>query len=216
MTRSLKNRHHTKRVMKTKWIRPVAVCVAMLGLSACGKDRSASNMNQIYVETPFSIAKAGNRATLYFEAMTEQATPGKHYMVSLTFDRIKGTDPIDAVSSRPPRTLLPFKVKLVRLAEDGAEYPVALDGGAYYLGEIDPARYPDYAPEDPAKDFYYAFNYAIGYSPTKVLQGYLRIASFVLKQPGHYRAEVETVQDRPIFADVSSVLIVQKHFNLGE
>lgn len=91
-----------------------------------------------------------------------------------------------------------------------------LTGGSYYLGKIDPARYPGYIPEDPAAGIYSAFTYAHGYSPTKVPQGYMRLVSFVLKQPGRYRAEVETVQDQPIFANVSSVLIVQKHFNLGE
>ncbi len=202
--------------MKMQWAHTVAICVAALALSACGHDRSASTMNRIHVETPFSIAKAGNRATLSFEATAEQAKAGKDYMVSLTFDRVDGADPADAVSSKPPRTLLPFKVKLVRLGRDGTEEPVPLTGGAFYLGKIDPARYRDYLPEEPAANIYYAFNYALGYSPTKVPQGYLRLVAFDLTQPGRYRADVETVQDKPMFANVSSFLIVQKHFNLGE
>lgn len=199
--------------MKNHWIRIAAISVAMLGLSACS---SESDSNRIHVETPFSIAEAGNRATLDFEVTAKQVKAQKNYMVSLTFDRTDSADPIDEVSSRPPRTLLPFKVRVVRLNSDGTEDPVMLTGGSFYLGTIDPARYPDYMAEDPTADIYYALIYAIGYSSTKVLQGYLRLASFELTQPGRYRADVETLQDKPMFANVSSVLIVQKHFNVGK
>lgn len=197
--------------MKSNWVCTTAICAAMLGLSACGHDRSASTMNRIYAETPFSIAEAGNRAMLEFEATAEQATPGKDYMVSLTFDRKEGADPLRAVSGKPPSTPLLFKVRLVHLTEDGKEEHVSMTGGSTYVGDVAPTKYPRYMPEDPATGIYYAFTYA-----NTGTQGFMRLVEFRLKQAGRYRAEVETVQAQPIFANVPSVLIVQKHFNVGE
>ncbi|RZI94758.1 MAG: hypothetical protein EOP78_08155 [Variovorax sp.] len=194
--------------MKNHWIRIAAISVAMLGLSACS---SESDSNRIHVETPFSIAKAGNKATLDFEATAEQATPGKNYMVSLTFDRKDGADPLSVVSGTPPGTLLPFNVRVVRLTDEGKEEPVELLDGSKFIGTIDPARYPAYMPQDPQAGIYYAFTYA-----NTGDQGFLCLIRFNLKQAGRYRAVVETVQEQPLFADVPSVLIVQKHFNLGK
>lgn len=199
------------RVMKRNWIRAAAIGLAMLGLSACGLDRSDSAENRIHVETPFSIAKAGNRATLDFEATAKELKAGKAYMVSLTFERREGADPLEAVIGKPPRTPLLFRVKVVKLTEAGQEEPLPLVSGATYVGQIDPTTHPNLMREDPAAGIYYAFTYASTGS-----QGFARLVGFDVKQAGRYRAQVETVQAQPVFANVPSVLIVQKHFNVGK
>lgn len=185
-----------------------AVCVALFGVSACWQ--GGKSPQDINVEAPLDISKAGNRLTLDFEATPEHAGPYSVYMVNLTFDRPETNDPLDKITGYPPRALLPFKVRVVHLV-DGKEVPLELIDGSQFIGKVDPSRYPNFMPEDRELGIYYSFAYLIVGS-----KGYVCLTRFLLKEPGKYRARIETIQDQVIFNNVKSVVAVKKRFNLGK
>ena len=185
-----------------------AVCVALFGLSACWQD--GDSRPGIHVEAPLDISKAGNRLTLDFEAKPGSAGPYNVYMVNLTFNRTEAKDPLVAMGGKPPKGLFPFKVSVVHFV-DGKEVPVELIDGHQFIGEIEPSRYLNFVPEDRQAVIYYSLLYA-----STGTDGYICLIRFLLKEPGKYRAKIETIQDQRIFENVNSMVSVKNEFSFGK
>ena len=162
------------------------------------------------VSVPFALDKAGNKSNIDFWARPGNVDLDKAYMVSLSFSQKGIRDPMPELVGDHPQVRIPLKVT-VSLVKGQAEEAILTMDHAEFLSAANNEKFPLPAWEQADGHIAYLF---LDRSDGDTAD--MWVVSFRLKEYGHYRVDVETLQDEPIFKGVKSELAVQERFNLGE
>lgn len=179
----------------------------LFAFSACSHGDPYFFLNpKLPVSVPFAMDKAGNKAGIDFWVVPGNVDLDKTYMVSFSFDRKHGLDPMQLFMGDHP-SLRPKVSLRLWLINNQNQTRVPLKGRSLNLAEDDPARTPG------------AFGDDLAYLRLRTWDGNVAdmlVASFKLEEYGHYRAEIEVLQDTPALQGIPSELIVKEVFNRGK
>ncbi|HUA81101.1 MAG TPA: hypothetical protein VL997_12065 [Dyella sp.] len=180
--------------------------VVCFALFACSRGDPYFFLNpQLPVSVPFAMDKAGNKAVIDFWAVPGNADLSKTYMVSFSFDRHGSHDPMVLFMSDKPALRPKVRIHLW-LIKNQNQQSVPLKDRSLILATGDTAR-----PQVIGNDIAYVYLTAWTGDFADML-----VASFDLNEYGHYRAEIEALQDTPALHGLRSELSVTEVFNPGE
>jgi hypothetical protein len=199
------NFHLLRRTFKWSCI-VTAMLLAFIALDAHLRRDPYFFLNpKIPVSVPFAMDKAGNKAVIDFWAVPGNVDLDKTYMVSFSFNRRGSHDPMELFMSDKPKLRPKVSVRLWQIRNSDKE-AATLKDRSLILAEGDPDRSPNIGDE-------VAYLYLTAWTGD---QAYMLVASFKLQKYGHYRAEIEALQDTPSLNGVASRLEVTEAFNPGE
>jgi hypothetical protein len=168
------------------------------------------------ISQPFAMDKAGNKARIDFWAVPGQVVlEEQNYMVAVNFSLHDTQENIDsfihgsdkALDGREP-IALKVKVFLVRNSTETSIAVWDYSSARANLGD------PQYRLPTPEK-IEQSLAYLHANSATSEVSFTVAVG-FRLPEYGHYRIEVETVQDQPIFKGVGATLVVDKYSYAGK
>ncbi len=182
-----------------------------VGLVSCAReDKQAPSSADMPVSVPFELDKAGNKASIDFWAKPGTVDLSKTYMVSFSFSQKGSHDPMPEVAGDNPHIKLPLKA-VVSLVKGQTSEPIPTMDYAEFLNSANSSKFPLPSWENPQSDTAYLF---LDRSDGDTAD--MWVVSFKIKEYGHYRVNVETLQDQPMFKGIKSTLAVQERFSLGE
>lgn len=192
-------------------VRMLGIGLMCIGLMSCTRGDPQLHLNaNMPVTVPFELDKAGNKASIDFWAKPGDVDFAKAYMVIFSFSQKGSRDPMPELVGDNPHIKIPLKVT-VSLIRDQADEPIATLDHAEFLSAADSEKFPLPSWERPNSNIAYLF---LGRSDGDTAD--MWVVSFRLKEYGHYRVDVEALQDQPIFTGIKSELAVQERFSLGE
>lgn len=160
------------------------------------------------VTQAFAMDKAGNRASIDFWVVPGQNDLKHRYMVSLNFQRGNDKDLIDFFKkTKEPVTV---KVKVFQV-KNQTETRITAQDESDIRSSLGQSGYPAPSQEKTSNAYAYLSVYGWDSHTLNVL-----VAGFRLNAYGHYRADIETVQDQPIFKGVKSDVKIEDFYNTGE
>jgi hypothetical protein len=175
-------------------------------------------MPKLPIRQPFPIDKAGSKVSIDFWAVPGQVILGGDdtgYMVAIDFSRHDTQkDLIEFIRSSEKfindHEPIALKVK-VFLVKNSIEIPIAIRD---YSSAQAAQGNPQYRlPTQEKIEQSLAYLHPKSWDNDSILAV---VAGFRLPEYGHYRVEVESVQNRPIFKDVDSMLIIDKYPYIGK
>jgi hypothetical protein len=170
------------------------------------------------ISQPFAMDKAGNKARIDFWAVPGQVVLGDldvGYMVAVTFSRRDTQENlIDLIQQgerfQDGREPVALKVK-VFLVKNSDEVPIATWDYSSARAALGDSQY--HMPTQEKTEQSMVYLHTNSWSSDWLLTV---AAGFHLPEYGHYRVEVETVENQPVFKSVGATLIVDKYSYAGK
>lgn len=165
-----------------------------------------------FASAPFSVAKKGNALSIPF-AVGPFAEFGYRYMLSFKFKRPERSedDPMLLFWSSRPEKPLRLRVKLVRI-ERGQETVVSVNDhrSSFHDTEWHMRCRPDdmQARSSDIAD--------VSMHGTSGGEAHMEVVFFHIPDKGFYRFDIETLDDMPMFAEISSWLTVEREYRHGK
>lgn len=195
----------------SKQLRMSGLLIGCLGLFSCThSDPYFFLYPKIPVSVPFSIDKAGIKASIDFWIVPGGVNLERQQMVDFRFDRMKGADPIDYVSGTPPRVRIPVKIRVFLIDNQTVKRIPTTDYGKPPSEVKSEDALPN-SMKNADSDIAY-----LSLESSWDDYGEMVVASFWLREYGHYRVYIETLRDAPEFKNVKSELEIKEIYNQGE